>query len=265
MLIDSHCHLDHYTPEELPDILARATLAGIGGLLTIGTRFSRAHTQIELAEKGTHDLSIWASIGTHPDHADEDGLNEEGEAALFALTSHSSVVGIGETGLDYFHGKPDIRPLQKVNFVHHISVSRKTRLPLIIHTREADDDMADLLTEETKKGNFPFLLHCFSSGPALAKMALSLGGYISFSGILTFGKAEQLREIAKTVPLERLLVETDAPYLAPTPMRGKRNEPSYVVHTAKVLADIHGLSAEELHKITTQNFYSLFTKAGSPP
>ena len=259
-LIDSHCHLDRFEPDELPEVLDRAQVAGLGGVVTIGTRLSEAPRQLALADLSRPELRVWCTIGTHPDHVDEEILPTA--EALAALTRPASVIGIGESGLDYFHGAPEVRAAQQASFRVHIQAARLTGLPLVIHARDADRDVIDILEAEHQGGGaFPFLLHCFSSGPELATRALALGASISFSGILTFPKSEVLRDIACEVPADRLLVETDSPYLAPVPRRGKRNEPSFVTFTAAVLARLRGVSETTLQEITTHNFYRLFGKA----
>lgn len=255
MLIDSHCHLDF--PELKADreaVLARARAAGIGLMVTISTRVRRFDEVLGIA--GAHD-QVYCSVGTHPHHAAEepDVTAEE----LVALARHKKVVAIGEAGLDY-HYDHSPREVQERSFHTHIAAARASGLPLVIHAREADDDVARILEEETERGAFPFVLHCFTSGPELARRGLALGGYISFSGVLTFKNSQALRDIARDVPLDRLLVETDAPYLAPEPLRGRTNEPANVVHTAARLASIRGLSADEIARATTANFARLFTK-----
>ncbi len=255
MLIDTHCHLDF--PDfaaERDYIVARAHAAGVKQMITISTRVKKFSDILAIAEAYP---SVFCSVGTHPHNADEelDVTVEE----LVALSRHPRVVAIGEAGLDYFYDNAP-REAQAVGLVNHIAAARETGLPLVIHSRSADEDMAAILTEETGKGAFPFLLHCFSSGPELARIGVELGGYVSFSGILTFPKSVELREIAKTVPLERMLVETDAPYLAPKPFRGKRNEPAYVAHTAAVLAETVGVSVDEIARITTENAFRIFSK-----
>jgi TatD DNase family protein len=255
MLIDSHCHLDF--PElstELDAVLARADQAGVGLMLTISTRvrrFDEIKTIVEAHE------NVFCSIGTHPHHAAEepDVTAEE----LVELARHPKVVAIGEAGLDY-HYDNSPRDVQAKSFRTHIEAARQTGLPLVIHAREADADIANLLEEETKKGAFPFVLHCFTSGAELARRGLALGGHVSFSGVITFKNAEALRDIAREVPQDRLLVETDAPYLAPVPMRGKVNEPAFVAHTAASLAALRSMSEAELARVTTGNFFSLFGK-----
>jgi TatD DNase family protein len=255
MLIDTHCHLDF--PDfaaERDDIVARAHAAGVKQMITISTRVRKFPEILAIAEKYP---TVFCSVGTHPHNADEELDIPVSE--LIELARHPRVVAIGEAGLDYFYDNAP-REAQAIGLRNHIAAARETGLPLVIHSRSADEDMAAILTEETGKGAFPFLLHCFSSGPELARVGVELGGYVSFSGILTFPKSEELREIAKTVPLERMLVETDAPYLAPKPFRGKRNEPAYVAHTAAVLAETLGISAEEIARITTENAFRIFSK-----
>ncbi len=255
MLIDTHCHLDFPDFEAEHDaIVARARAAGIGQMITISTRVKKFETILGIAESYP---DVFCSVGTHPHNADEE-LDIE-TTDLVRLSAHPKVVAIGEAGLDYFYDNAP-RDAQAIGLRRHIAAARETQLPLVIHSRSADDDMADILTEETGKGAFPFLLHCFSSGPDLAKVGVELGGYISFSGILTFPKSEDLREIARTVPHDRMIVETDAPYLAPKPFRGKRNEPAYVAHTAQVLAETIGVSTEEIAAITTDNAFRVFSK-----
>jgi TatD DNase family protein len=255
MLIDTHCHLDFPDFEaERDDIVARAHAAGVRQMITISTRVRKFPTILAIAEKYP---SVFCSVGTHPHNADEELDIPVSE--LIELSKHPRVVAIGEAGLDYYYDNAP-RDAQIVGLRNHIAAARETGLPLVIHSRSADEDMAAILTEETGKGAFPFLLHCFSSGPELARIGVALGGYVSFSGILTFPKSEELREIAKTVPLERMLVETDAPYLAPKPYRGKRNEPAYVAHTASVLADTVGVSVDEMARITTDNAFRIFSK-----
>ncbi len=260
MLIDSHCHLDHYQPDELPGLLDRAAEAGLDGMVTIGTRLSAAATDRGLTRQGRPELRIWCTIGTHPDHVGEESLPTP--ERLAALAAAPEVVGIGESGLDYLHGDAEVRGLQQESFRVHLRAARLASLPLVIHARDADDDVAAILREEHAAGGpFRFVLHCFSSGADLAEAALSLGGHISFSGILTFPKSQALRDIAAAVPADRMLVETDAPFLAPVPRRGRRNEPAYVAHTAAVLAGLHGLALPELARLTTGNFHRLFDKA----
>jgi TatD DNase family protein len=258
VLVDSHCHLDFpdFGPE-VDEVVARAHAAGVGLMVTISTKVSEFDRVKAVAERFPH---VYCTVGIHPHEAASEP--ETDTATLVALAQHPKVVGIGETGLDYFY-EHSPREAQQRNFRAHIAAARETGLPLIVHTRDADEDMAQILDEEMGKGAFPGLLHCFTSGPELAEKAIELGLYVSFSGIVTFRNAESLRETAATVPMERLLVETDAPYLAPVPKRGKRNEPSFVVHTAARLAEIKGVSVEALAEATTANFLKLFARV--PP
>jgi TatD DNase family protein len=248
MLIDTHCHLDFPDfAEELPAYVARAEEAGVTRMVTISTRVSRYDAYRTIAERFA---SVWFSVGTHPHQAHEELDVTAGR--LIELSAHPRCVAIGEAGLDY-HYDSSPRAAQAQGLRTHIAAARTTQLPLVIHSREADEDMAAILREEMGKGAFPAILHCFTAGEALAMTGVELGLYISFSGILTFKTSENLRRIARMVPRERLLVETDAPYLAPVPFRGKRNEPSYVVETAKVLAETLGLSFEEAARLTSDN------------
>ncbi len=256
MLIDSHCHLDYFTADELPEILARATAAGVGQMVTIGTTIEQSQRLPGLI--AGHD-NLWCTVGVHPHHAHEAPIPTP--EFLAELAQHPRVIGIGESGLDYFYDKAP-RETQAENFRAHIRGARLAGVPLAIHARDADDDIATILREERALGgHFDFLLHCFSSTRALAEAAVALDGYFSLSGILTFPKSSELRDIARDIPLDRLLVETDAPYLAPVPFRGKRNEPAFVAHTAKVLGEVRGLSPSELADLTTTNFRRLFRKA----
>jgi TatD DNase family protein len=255
MLIDSHCHLDFADFEEERDaIVARAHQAGVKRMVTISTRVRRFAGLLALAER--YD-TVWCSVGTHPHNAGEEPDIETAE--LVRLAEHPRVVAIGEAGLDYHYDKAP-RDLQARGFRRHIAAARETGLPLVIHARSADDDMIAILEDESGKGAFPFILHCFSSGRALAETGIALGGHVSFSGILTFKNSDELRAIAADMPLDRLLVETDAPYLAPTPYRGKRNEPSYVVNTARVLAEVKGVDEAEIAAWTTENALRVFAK-----
>jgi len=259
MLIDSHCHLDFLELRaELNAVLTRAREAGVGLMVTISTRVAHFKDLKDIVE--AHD-NVYCSIGTHPHNAAEepDITVEE----LVDISRHSKVVAIGEAGLDY-HYDHSPRDVQKKSFRTHIAAARKTGLPLVIHAREADADVARILEEETEEGAFPFVLHCFTSGPDLAHRGLALGGYISFSGVLTFKKSDALRDIAMAVPYDRILVETDAPYLAPEPFRGKTNEPSFVVKTAARLAVLRGVSEAEIARTTTDNFFHLFKKVPRP-
>lgn len=255
MLVDSHCHLDF--PDFAADragVIARAHAAGVGLMVSISTKIRTFPAVRAIAEENP---SVYCSVGVHPHEAEsEQDVTTE---ALVQLADHPKVVAIGETGLDFFYDTAP-RDLQAELFRRHIAASRATGLPLVIHTRDADDWTADILTDEMAKGAFPILLHCFSSGQALAETCLKLGAYVSFSGILTFKAAANVRDTAASVPLDRLLVETDAPYLAPVPKRGKTNEPAFVVHTAGVLAGLKGVSPEALAEATTENFFRLFAK-----
>ncbi len=256
MLVDSHCHLDFPDfADDMEGVLARAVAAGVTEMVTISTRVHRFDRIRAIAE--AHD-PVWCSVGTHCHHAAEEP--DVDRDMLIRLAAHPKVVAIGEAGLDY-HYDFSPRDVQMASFREHIAAARETGLPLVIHAREADDDMARVLEQETAgEGAFPHLLHCFSSGPDLARRSLALGGYVSFSGILTFKKSDEVRAIAADVPLDRLLVETDAPYLAPQPFRGKRCEPAHVAETARVLATVKGVSADEMARITTENFHRLFKK-----
>ncbi len=256
MLVDSHCHLDFGDfADELDDVVGRAAAAGVGMMVTIGTRLSQFDGVLAVAER--YD-QVYCSVGVHPHEAASEG--QRATDRLVALARHPKVVGIGETGLDY-HYEHSPRAEQQASFRTHIAAARETGLPLIVHARAADEDMAATLTEEAGQGACTGLLHCFSSGRRLAETALDLGFYISLSGIVTFKTADELRAIAADVPAERLLVETDAPYLAPMPHRGKRNEPAFVVHTAAQVAAIKGLTDNDISACTTDNFFRLFTRA----
>ncbi|TPI51419.1 MULTISPECIES: TatD family hydrolase [unclassified Mesorhizobium] len=259
MLVDSHCHLDFPDfSEERASIVARSLAAGIGRMVTISTRVKRFQQILEIADAFDE---VYCSVGTHPHNAAEE--LDVTTADLVRLSAHPKVVAIGEAGLDYFYDKAP-RDAQAQGLRNHIAAARETGLPLVIHSRDADDDMAHILEEETGKGAFPFVLHCFSSGRRLAEVGVSLGGYVSFSGILTFKNSAEIRAIAADLPHDRLLVETDAPYLAPIPFRGKRNEPAYVAHTARVLAETIGVSEGEIAALTTDNFFRLFGKMPPP-
>jgi len=258
MLVDSHCHLDFPDFQtRLPEVLAAASAAGVGRMVTISTHVARFDTYRSLAE--SHE-SIFCSVGTHPHNAaDEPDVPAE---RLAELSRHPRCIAIGEAGLDYHYDNSPHDVQQRV-FRTHIEAAQATGLPLVIHARNADEDMIRILSEEMARGRFDAVLHCFSSGEKLARVGVELGLYVSFSGILTFRNSEEIRRIAAAIPRERLLVETDAPYLAPVPHRGKTNEPSFVAHTAHVLAEIIGVSDEEVAKLTTANFYRLFSKAAA--
>lgn len=256
MLIDTHCHLDFADfDQERDELVSRAHDVGVRQMVTISTHVRKLDRLLALTKRYP---SVFCSVGTHPNNA-ADELDVTADDLVRLAESHEKIVAIGEAGLDYFYDtqKPED---QKTGFLRHIEAARRTQLPLVIHSRSADDDMAAILREESGKGAFPFILHCFSSGADLARTGVELGGYVSFSGILTFPKSEELREIAKTVPHDRLLVETDAPYLAPKPWRGKRNEPAYVVNTAEVLAETVGIGVDEMARITTENAFRIFSK-----
>jgi TatD DNase family protein len=256
MLIDSHCHLDYFSAGEINAVLAQAHAAGVGEMVTIGTRLSQSALVRGIAD--AHE-NVWCTVGVHPQNAGEEPVPTA--LAIAAETNYPRVIGIGESGLDYFYDKAP-RDVQQASFRAHIRAAQQTGLPLAIHARDADDDIAGILREERDSGgNFAFLLHCFSSTRALAEAALDMGGYVSFSGILTFPKSLELREIAADIPLDRLLVETDSPYLAPVPYRGKRNQPAWVAHTASVLAQVRGMEPAAMADLTTANFRRLFRKA----
>lgn len=259
MLVDSHCHLDFPDfADELEDVVTRAEAAGLGRMVTICTRVRKFPQVLGVAERFEN---VFCSVGTHPHNAHEelDITTQE----IIELSKHPKVVAIGEAGLDYFYQK-DHAKAQAEGLRNHIAAARETGLPLVIHSRDADDDMIAILREESEEGAFPFVLHCFSSCRALAETGVELGGYVSLSGILTFKNSREIRDIASDVPMDRLLVETDAPYLAPMPYRGKRNEPSYVVETAKVLAETKSVSVDETWQATTDNFFRLFNKVPDP-
>jgi TatD DNase family protein len=255
-LVDSHCHLDFPDfAQERDAVVARAGEAGVGWMLTICTHLTKFPQVLAVAEAYPN---VFCTVGIHPHEA---GSEPETTArTLIDLAKHPKVVGFGETGLDYFY-EHSPREAQERSFRAHIQASRESGLPLVVHTRDADEDTGRILAEEQAKGRFPGLIHCFSSGPDLARKAVDLGLYISLSGIVTFKKAEELRQTAKDVPLDRLLVETDAPYLAPEPKRGKRNEPAFTAHTAARVAALKGLSPEAFAEATTANFFRLFSKA----
>lgn len=259
MLVDSHCHLDFPDfADELDAVVTRARNAGIARLVTISTRVARHAQVLSIAERFA---DVYASVGTHPHYAHEE-LNLTA-ADLIDRTRHPKVVALGEAGLDYHYDRSP-RTAQEQGFRTHIKAARETGLPLVIHSREADADTARILEEETGQGAFPAVLHCFTGGRDLAQRAIALGLFISFTGILTFKNSTELRAIAAALPADRILAETDAPYLAPGPFRGKRNEPAYVVETAKVLADARGVSFEEITRTTTDNFFRLFGKVPRP-
>ncbi len=256
MLIDSHCHLDYFTQGELPDVLARAAEAGVGEMVTIGTTLDQS---ARLPAMAAAHPNLWCTVGVHPHHAAEAPI--PAPETLAEMTRHPKVIGIGESGLDYFYDRSP-RDVQQQNFRVHIRAARMAGVPLAIHARDADDDIAAILQDERDTGgDFAFVLHCFSSSRRLAEAGIALGGFVSFSGILTFPKSNELRDIARDVPADRLLVETDAPYLAPVPLRGRRNEPANVAHTARALATVRGMIPDALAELTTANFRRLFPKA----
>jgi TatD DNase family protein len=259
MLVDSHCHLDFPDfAEERDAIVARARAAGVERMVTISTRVRRFDQVRAIAE--AYD-EVYCSVGTHPHNAGEE--RDVTAAELIELSSHPKVVAIGEAGLDYHYDKAP-RDAQAQGLRVHIEAARQTGLPLVIHARAADEDMISILQDESRIGSFPFVLHCFSSGARLAEIGGELGGYVSFSGILTFRNSQDIRDIARNVPHDRLLVETDAPFLAPVPHRGKRNEPAYVADTARVLAETIGVDDAEIRRLTTDNFFRLFSKMPRP-
>ncbi|HEY4862764.1 MAG TPA: TatD family hydrolase [Xanthobacteraceae bacterium] len=255
MLVDGHCHLDFPDfSNEIDAVVARARAAGIDRLVTISTFVEKFPALRAIAERFSE---VYCSVGTHPHNAAKEPNVTADD--LIAATKHPKVVAIGEAGLDY-HYDNSPRDAQEKGFRTHIQAARATKLPLVIHAREADEDIARILEEESKRGGFPFVLHCFTGGEDLARRGVALGGYVSFSGILTFKNSESLRKIAASLPEDRILIETDAPFLAPNPYRGKRNEPAYVAETARVLADTRGVSFDAIAKITSANFFRLFSK-----
>ncbi|MBF0267144.1 MAG: TatD family hydrolase [Alphaproteobacteria bacterium] len=259
MFVDSHCHLDFPDFQtDLDQVLAEAKASGVGLMLTIGTRLSKIDPVIALAE--AHP-PVWCTVGVHPHGAGE----EEGACTLqrlLELSAHPKVVGFGETGLDFFYDHSP-RDAQERLLRIHCQAARQAGLPLVVHTRDADADIRRILADEMANGAFTGLIHCFSSGIELAEFAMEIGFLLSFSGILTFKKAEALQEVARQVPLDRILIETDSPYLAPLPFRGKRNQPAYVARVAAKLAELKGLSIAEVERQTTVNFHSLFAKVAA--
>ena len=259
MLVDSHCHLDFPDfKDELDGVVGRAKAAGIGRMVTISTRVRRQPDLLAIAERFP---DVFCSVGTHPHHAHEE--LDIGTADLVERTRHPKVVAIGEAGLDY-HYDNSPRDAQEQGFRAHIAAARETGLPLVIQAREADGDVARILREETGKGPFPAVLHCFTGGRGLAFTGIELGLYVSFTGILTFKNSGELRAIAADLPADRILVETDSPYLAPGKFRGKRCEPAFVAETARVLAETRGVSPDEIAGQTTENFFRLFSKVPRP-
>ena len=257
MLIDSHCHLEYKgLVEDQQGVLNRARAAGVGGFLSISTRLSEWDQVIATASR---ENDVWASVGIHPHEADSHA--DLGETALLAATAHPKVIAIGETGLDYYYDHSD-RETQKALFRRHISVARQTGLPIIIHTRDAEADTAAILTDEMEQGAYPALIHCFTASAEFARTVLDLGLTISLSGIVTFKNAKDLQAIAAELPEDRILVETDAPFLAPVPHRGRVCEPAFTADTARFVAGLRGVAPEQLAETTTRNFTRLFTKAG---
>ena len=256
MFVDSHCHLNYKgLVEQQQDIVARARGAGVSAMLNISTRESEWDAVIALADQ---EADVWASVGIHPHEADAHvGVDT---AKLVAKAAHPRVVGIGETGLDYYYDHSD-REQQRAAFREHIAASRDTGLPLIVHTRDAEQDTAEILADEMGKGAFPGVIHCFTASADFARIALDLGLYISISGIVTFKNAKDLQAVAKDIPSDRLLIETDSPFLAPVPHRGKSCEPGFVADTAAFLANLRGLMVEKLGDQSSDNFYRLFSKA----
>ena len=255
MLIDTHCHLDFPDfAEGVPALVENARAMGVGRMITISTKVKNVATYRAIAEANPQ---VFFSIGTHPNSTAEEP--DTATETLVDLSRHPKCVAIGEAGLDYFYDKAT-PAAQAASFRRHIAAARITGLPLVIHSRAADDDMIAILEDESAKGAFPAVLHCFSSGAELARRGLALGLYLSFSGILTFKNSQDIRDVAAAAPLDRVLVETDAPYLAPMPHRGKRNQPAYVRHTADVLAEVKGVSREDITRITTENALRLFSK-----
>jgi TatD DNase family protein len=259
VLVDSHCHLDFDVfDEDRSETIQRARDAGVAAMVTICTRVTKFEEICAIAET---DDNIWCSVGIHPHQAEEEPVVTVED--LVSRAAHPKVIAIGETGLDYYYDNSP-RELQETSFRTHIAASRETGLPLIVHTRDADEDMAEILEDEMEKGAFPGVLHCFSSGRRLAERALDIGFYISLSGIVTFKNAQDLRDIVKDVPVDRILVETDAPFLAPIPNRGKRNEPAFVADTVARVAELKAMDNQALSAASTENFFRLFSKAKRP-
>lgn len=258
MLVDSHCHLDYpdFAEEGVAEIVNRAKSAGVGHFLTICTEIAKFPQVLAVAEKFPN---MHCTVGTHPHHAGDPSEIHVSRDEIIALTKNPKVAGIGETGLDYYYNHSPAADQQK-GFATHIEAACETDLPLVIHTRDADDDTIRVM-REAGQGKARGVMHCFSGTQKLADQSMELGFYVSFSGIITFKKAEDLRAVVKSVPMNRILVETDSPYLAPIPHRGKRNEPSFVVHTAQMVAELKGVSVEEIATQTTENFFTLFNKA----
>lgn len=259
MLVDSHCHLNYKgLREDVDGAVSRARNAGVTTMLTINTRLNEFDEVLAIARN--HD-QIFCSVGAHP-HEAENHMDVT-VADLVERAGDPLVIGIGETGLDYYYDNSP-REEQQASFRTHIAAARETGLPIIVHAREADEDCARILREEMEEGAFTGVIHCFTAGRAFAEQALALGFYISISGIVTFKAADDLRAIVKDIPLDRLLIETDAPFLAPVPKRGKTNEPAFVAHVAQKVAEIKGISVEDLARITSDNFFTLFAKGTKP-
>ena len=259
MLVDSHCHLNYKgLRDDVDGAVARARSAGVGAMLTINTRLSEFEEVLDIARK--YD-DIFCSVGVHPHEAEahEDVTLED----LIGRADDPLVVAIGETGLDYYYDHSP-RDKQRASFRSHIGAARDTGLPVIVHTRDADEDCAAILEDEMGKGAFTGVIHCFTASEDFARKALSLGLYISISGIVTFNKADDLRAVVRDIPLDRLLIETDAPFLAPVPKRGKANEPAFVAYVANKVAEVKGMTVDELARVTTDNFFTLFSKATRP-
>jgi TatD DNase family protein len=258
MLVDSHCHLDFPgLAEERARVIARAREAGVAVMQTIGTRLSTFDRVLAIAEA---DPGIFCSVGVHPHQADEEGV--EDPAPLVARAHHPRVIGIGESGLDYYYDNSS-RAGQERSFRAHIQAARESGLPVIVHTRDADRDTIGVLRTAMAEAPFGGVIHCYSSSPELGFAAVEMGLYLGLGGILTFKRSEELRATVQALPLDRLILETDAPYLAPQPFRGKRNEPAYVAHVANTLAEVKGLPVAEIARATTENFFRLFAKAAS--
>lgn len=259
MLVDSHCHLDFpKLAEDRDGVLSRADEAGVKVMQTISTKLSRFPEILRIAE--AHD-NVWCSVGVHPHSADQEG--PAGPEPLLEHVDHPKVIGVGEAGLDYFH-KNSTPANQAAGFRAHIEAARASGLPLIVHTRDADEDTLAIMKDELANGRYEAVIHCYSSSPALGYEAVELGFYLGLGGILTFKRSEELRETVANVPLDRLLLETDSPYLAPEPYRGKKNEPAYVAHVAAKLAEVKQVSVAEIEEATTDNFFRLFSKAKRP-
>ena len=260
MFIDHHCHLDFpQFADDFAGVIARAKAAGVGVMVTISTRVKNLDTLLDLT---TRDPDLYCSVGTHPHNADHE-MDITTDDLVRLATSHDKIVAIGEAGLDYYYQK-STRENQAEGFRRHIAAARATGLPLEIHTRDADEDCKAILQDEHAKGAFPAILHCYTGGMELAMRAVELGIYVSFTGVVSFKNSGALREISRAVPLDRILIETDAPYLAPVPHRGKTNEPAFVVHTAEAIANARGITVEEVAAATTDNFFRLFTKVKRP-